>query len=309
MNKWPSLKQLHYLVTLHRVRHFGEAAKQCFVSQSTLSKGIQNLEDLFGCQFYEKKDKKSQPVFTAEGDLAVLYGQQLLEQSQEWIKTVQRSQHEPMQGTLSLGCIPTIAPFLLSGLIKKINQVYPQLKLLLREDTTDNLRYLLKIGELDAAIFAMPVPLEGLECHVAGTDAFKMIMSQSLNQALVEHLDYDHLPAESILLLEKEHCLTEHAMSACRLTDNSKINPFQARSLHTLVNMVANGLGVTFVPEMAIRAGLLEGLDLLVTDPPEGKAHRQIAMVWRATSTRKLALKKLLAIVTQLIHQTETHAV
>ncbi|MGO2406354.1 MAG: LysR family transcriptional regulator, partial [Vibrio litoralis] len=117
MTKWPSLKQLHYLVTLYETRHFSEAAERCFVSQSTLSKGIQNLESLIGCPLYEKKDKKSPLVFTLAGKQVVKQGRDLLAKSQDLLELGSLCQGNNMQGQLRVGCIPTIAPFLLGDLV------------------------------------------------------------------------------------------------------------------------------------------------------------------------------------------------
>lgn len=121
MNKWPSLKQLHYLVTLHETRHFGDAAERCFVSQSTLSKGIQNLEELIGCPLYEKKDKKSPLVFTHAGEQVVEHGRELLAKGQDLVELGRLCQGGDMQGQLKVGCIPTIAPFLLCNLVQEVN--------------------------------------------------------------------------------------------------------------------------------------------------------------------------------------------
>ena len=276
MTKWPNLKQLHYLITLHETRHFSEAAKKCFVSQSTLSKGIQNLEDLIGCPLYEKKDKKGPLVFTLAGEQVVKQGRELLAKGQDLVELGRQCQGGEMQGQLRVGCIPTIAPFLLCDLVQEVNQRFPLLNLLLREDTTNNLLAALRHGELDILILALPVELDGMESKIVGNDPFKMIISRHQANTIRTPIKYDDLPDESVFLLEKEHCLTEHAVSACQLTRKEKINPFSATSLHTLVQMVANGMGTTFIPQMAIDHGLIENQNLVVVDPPEQQAHRHI---------------------------------
>ncbi|WP_076585892.1 hydrogen peroxide-inducible genes activator [Vibrio ostreicida] len=301
MNKWPSLKQLHYLTTLHQTRHFSEAAEKCYVSQSTLSKGIQNLEELIGCPLYEKKDKKSPLVFTQVGELVVKQGRELLAKGQDLVELGRLCQGDEMEGQLRLGCIPTIAPFLLSNLVQKVNQRFPQLNLLLREDTTTNLLAALRHGELDVLILALPINIDGMESQIVGHDPFRMIISRHQADTIRTPIKYDDLPDESVFLLEKEHCLTEHAVSACQLTEKNKINPFSATSLHTLVQMVANGLGTTFIPQMAIDHGLIENQNLIVIDAPGKQAYRHIGLVWRPSSSRVDTINQLAKLVTELL--------
>ncbi|MEH0804734.1 hydrogen peroxide-inducible genes activator [Vibrio alginolyticus] len=301
MNKWPSLKQLHYLVTLHETRHFSDAAERCFVSQSTLSKGIQNLEELIGCPLYEKKDKKSPLVFTQTGEMVVKQGRELLAKGQDLVELGRMCQGDDMQGQLKVGCIPTIAPFLLCDLVQEVNYRFPQLNLLLREDTTTNLLQALRHGELDVLILALPVEIDRMESRVVGKDPFRMVISANQAQSVPVPIRYADLPDESVFLLEKEHCLTEHAVSACKLTDKEKINPFTATSLHTLVQMVANGLGTTFIPQMAIDHGLLHNQNLVVIDPPGKQAYREIGLVWRPSSSRTKTFNQLAEVVSELL--------
>ncbi|MCW8347565.1 hydrogen peroxide-inducible genes activator [Vibrio sp. ZSDZ65] len=301
MNKWPSLKQIHYLVTLSETRHFSEAAERCFVSQSTLSKGIQNLEELIGCPLYEKKDKKSPLVFTQAGEMVVKQGRELLAKGQDLIELGDFCQGDAMQGQIKLGCIPTIAPFLLCDLVQEVNARYPQLNLLLREDTTSNLLAALKHGELDVLILALPMEIGNMESCIVGQDPFKMVISRTQADRIQVPIKYDDLPDESVFLLENEHCLTEHAVSACKLTKKEKINPFSATSLHTLVQMVANGLGTTFIPQMAIEHGLLDNQNLIVIEPPGQQAHREIGLVWRPSSSRRESFMHLADVVSELL--------
>ncbi|CAH0532840.1 Hydrogen peroxide-inducible genes activator [Vibrio stylophorae] len=298
MNKWPSLKQLHYLVTLSETQHFGDAAQRCFVSQSTLSKGIQNLEEQLDCQLVEREGKGF--VFTSIGEQVVHRGRELLARSQDLMEFAGGS-GDPMQGQLRIGCIPTIAPFLLCDLVQQLNLSYPQLDVLLREDTTTNLLAALRSGQMDVLILALPVDIGGMHSRVVGEDPFKMIISSQQAKQFRVPIRYDDLPDESVFLLEREHCLTDHAVSACRLTSKEKINPFSATSLHTLVQMVANGLGTTFIPQMAIDHGILDNQNLMVIDPPGEAAYRKIGLVWRPTSSRQQAFELLADVVAELL--------
>ena len=298
MNKFPSLKQLNYLVTLYETRHFGEAAKKCFVSQSTLSSGVQNLEELLGCQLIERDNKSL--VFTSTGEDVVVRSRELLARSQDLME-LSNGSGDCMEGQLRVGCIPTIAPFLLCDLVQEVNRLHPNLNLLLREDTTTNLLAALRNGEMDVLILALPIEINGMHSKSVGRDAFKMAISRHQAERISVPLSYADLPDESVFLLEKEHCLTDHAVSACKLTTKEKINPFTATSLHTLVQMVANGLGTTFIPQMAIEHGLLDNQNLVVMDPPGQEAYREIGLVWRPTSSRVRTFNRLAEIVEGLL--------
>ncbi|HHQ4661645.1 TPA: hydrogen peroxide-inducible genes activator, partial [Aeromonas veronii] len=260
MQRWPSLKQLQYLVALDEHKNFNRAAKACHVSQSTLSTGIQTLEDMMNLQLVERDHKSF--IMTPVGMEIVERARNLLSDARDLMELGQH-QGGVMQGTVRLGCIPTIAPFLLSKLLKECSKTYPDLELLLREDTTSNLLKQLEQGQLDLLILALPIEIGGFHCKTVGQDPFHMVMPASMAAGLHTPFDYKELPNQSIFLLEREHCLTEHAVSACRLRDKSKINPFAATSLHTLVQMVEAGLGTTFLPQMAIDAGILTNSDLV----------------------------------------------
>ncbi|PSJ45537.1 hydrogen peroxide-inducible genes activator [Zobellella taiwanensis] len=298
MSRWPSLKQLTYLVALDEHQNFNRAAKACFVSQSTLSSGLQNLEGLLGGELIERDHKAF--VMTPLGRQVVARARELLAQTRDLMELVE-GQKGAMKGAIRLGCIPTIAPFLLSRLVQSCRDRYPDLDLLLREDTTSQLLAMLRSGELDLLLLALPTDTEGLRSRVIGQDPFVLVMHQEQAGDFAQPVDYRRLPDHSIFLLEQEHCLTEHAVSACRLTDRRKINPFAATSLHTLVQMVGAGLGSTFLPRMAIDAGILANTDILAMAPQGDKAYRDIGLVWRPTATRVETFYRLGDLVAELL--------
>ncbi|GAA5192308.1 hydrogen peroxide-inducible genes activator [Ferrimonas gelatinilytica] len=296
MSKLPSLKNLYYLVQLHREQNFNRAAKACHVSQSTLSSGIQNLEEQLGGQLIERDHKSF--MFTALGEEVVNRSRNLLASVQE-MTDLARSAGEPMSGTIRLGCIPTIAPFLLNRVVKVVGKEYPGLSLLLREDTTENLIAALGSGELDLLLLALPVDTSGFHSMSVGVDPFKLVAHR--DQPLLGEIEYEALPDESIFLLQREHCITGHAISACEMKNRTKINPFAATSLHTLVQMVDSKLGTTFLPQMAIDAGILNGTDLEVYQPPGEAPYREIGLVWRQTSSRLRTFRTLGQLIQTLL--------
>ncbi len=298
MQRWPSLKQLHYLVALDEHKNFNRAAKACHVSQSTLSTGIQNLEEMLNLQLVERDHKSF--IMTPIGIEMVERARNLLSDARDMMELGQ-NQGGVMQGIIRLGCIPTIAPFLLSRLVKACSQSYPELELLLREDTTANLLKQLEQGELDLLILALPIDVGGFHCKKVGSDPFKMVMRKEMAATLHTPFEYKELPDQSIFLLEREHCLTDHAVSACQLREKDKINPFAATSLHTLVEMVGAGLGTTFLPQMAIDAGILSNTDLVAVQPPGEQASREIGLVWRPSTTRVQTFYKLAELISPLV--------
>ena len=290
MKSLPSLKNLFYLVNLYRERNFNRAAKACFVSQSTLSTGIQNLEEQLGQQLIERDHKSF--MFTATGEQVVVRAQQLLTDVTDLMEYTHQ-QSEPMTGEIRVGCIPTIAPFLLGRLLQHCQQKYPKLELQVKEDTTEQLLLALESGKLDVLILALPVETGSFHTMKVGVDPFKMIMHRNFCNDVSLPIDYKDLPDHSIFLLQNEHCITGHAISACKMQDTAKVHPFSATSLHTLVQMVNSKLGATFLPQMAIDAGILNGTDLLVLAPPGEAPYRDIGIAWRQTSSRIKSFRML----------------
>ncbi|NRD72971.1 hydrogen peroxide-inducible genes activator [Shewanella sp. VB17] len=290
MKHLPSLKNLYYLVNLYQEQNFNRAAKVCHVSQSTLSSGIQNLEEQLGHQLIERDHKSF--IFTAIGEEVVLRSRKLLTDVDDLVDLV-KYQGEPMTGDIRLGCIPTIAPFLLSRVLKHCQDTYPNLTMFLKEDTTERLLDALGKGELDLLLLALPVDTSGYHSMKVGVDPFKLVLHRDLASRIMAPLDYQSLPDESIFLLQAEHCITGHAVSACQLVDSTKVNSFTATSLHTLVQMVNGKLGTTFLPQMAIDAGILNHTDLVVMQPPGETPYRDIGLVWRQTSSRILTFRTL----------------
>lgn len=285
MKRLPTLKQLHYLVTLFDYQHFGKAAKACFISQSTLSASIAELEALLEVQLLERDHKHF--IFTPLAKTFVERSRAVLESAQD-LADYAKNEGKLMQGVLRLGCIPTIAPFIMSELITTCHKTYPELKLLIREDTTDNLLNLLELGQIDLLILALPYPTKNLHTQVLCQDPFQLVLSPEWMDK-IKGVALDAWPDECIFLLEKEHCLRNHTLQACALKNSKKINPFFATSLHTLTQMVSMGLGVTFVPQLAIKKGILSGSNLIPI--PFGKAHREIGIAWRVTSNRQEAFR------------------
>lgn len=295
----PNLKHLHYLTVLHKEQHFLRAAEKCHVSQSTLSAAIQNLETAIGRQLLEREHKTF--VFTDFGEALVEKSQLLLAQTQEWTNFAQSS-GDWKSGTIKLGVIPTIAPFLFESLIRTMHEHLPNLQLKLLEDTTENLLDQLMDGELDLLILALPMKTAGCKQLVLGHDPFHLIAHKEKAKLLPANLDIDALPDNSIFLLQKEHCLTEHAVSACGLAHKSQVSSLTASSLHTLVSLVNSQMGYTFLPSMALSKGILDSTDVVAL-PCIDDATREIGLVWRNGTTRMQLFRHLAELLAPLLPQ------
>jgi LysR family hydrogen peroxide-inducible transcriptional activator len=299
MKRLPSVKQLQYVLALHEHQHFGRAAEACFVGQSTLSAAIANLEETMQTQLLERDHKTF--IFTSLGEDVVRQARHIIEQCEE-LTEFAKSQGKPMSGPFRLGCIPTIAPFVLSEIMTLCRERYPDLQLLLREDTTDNSLHALAEGRLDMVLLALPYETGAFHTEVLAQDAFKLVLHKDwLGRGFNQ--DISQWPDESIFLLEREHCLTGHAVKACELEDSRKVNPFFATSLHTLTQMVNNKLGVTFIPQMAVNSGLLDNTELITQLPTSGNAYRDIGVVWRPTSSKARSYRLMTSLINEVLQQ------
>ena len=295
--KWPNLKHLHYLVTLHQEQHFHRAANRCNVSQSTLSTAIQNLEEHFGSQLLEREHKTF--VFTSLGLDVVERSKLILQEAGELVEYAQNA-GDWQRGKLKLGVIPTIAPFLFEGLIGAFSSFLPEISLELQEDTTDNLLRQLADGELDLLVLALPMDTPGCKQMILGHDPFHLVAHQDLADELPEPLDLTSLPKKSIFLLQQEHCMTGHAVSACNLQHQDQVSSLAASSLYTLVQLANSKLGYTFLPELALNQKILQSTNLTAM-PAEDQAYREIGLVWRSGTTRMRLFRRIAEILAPLL--------
>lgn len=291
MSRQPTLKQLRYLCAVAEHQHFGHAARACHVSQSTLSAGIQELEDTLGVTLVERNNRNV---------LLTLLGQEIVDRAHAVLVDVDdmvalcAAAGEPFSGKMRLGVIPTIAPFLLPGLLARLRQAHPGFQLFIREDLSGPLVDALHNGELDILLLALPFPAEGVDVMPLFRDRF--LLASPAGHSLAERrgkLRTQDLRGEDLLLLEDGHCLREHALEACKLRDSQVSVPYQATSLSTIVQMVANGIGVTLLPEMAVHAGIVAGTDIVVQPFTHGDVTREIGLMWRKKTPRQREFRLL----------------
>jgi len=296
-----TIRQLQYLQAVMATHHFGKAAEQCFVTQSTLSSGIQELEQLLGVTLFERTKRKVIP--TMMGEQIAVQAQHILQLNEALVETCQSAQ-QPLTGTLRLGVIPTIGPYLLPWVLPEIRRLFPQLHLQLIEDQSEKLLDRLEMGQLDSAILALPYALRQFEHEVFWQEDFCVALPKQHPLATQRMISTQMLPRQELLLLEEGHCLTAHALSACQLDDLALKQTFQGTSLYTLLQMVAGGQGITFVPEMAIYSEQLNQKEISLVSLNEPSPHRKIGLVWRKSFMRKPDLILLSQHIRQIMHQT-----
>jgi LysR family hydrogen peroxide-inducible transcriptional activator len=229
---------------------------------------------------------RSGVILTPVGAEAVRRAEDVLARAEDLVEAA-REASKPLAGRFRLGVIPTIAPFLLPRGLPELKRRYPGLKLYLREDLTPRLIAALKAGSLDAAVIALPYDTSGLDCARVGDDEIMAAAPAAHPLARGARIDAHALSPHELILLEDGHCLRDHALSACRLEAPRGEDVFAATSLHTLVQMVSSGLGVSFVPEMAVKAGLTENAAIAVRPLDADAPKREIVVAWRSGSSRR----------------------
>lgn len=286
----PTLKQLQYLVALKIHGHFGRAAEACFVTQSTLSAGIKELESLIGVTLVERTRRVVR--FTPLGVRVAEKASRILRETEDLADMV-RASGRPLAGELRMGVIPTIAPFLLPTLLPRLRAQWPDLKLYLREETSQQACDALHRGQLDCVLLALPYACGEVEKAELFDDRFMIAFPPGPAENLPETVGSAAIDETRLLLLEDGHCLKDHALSACNRPELRAGAAILGTSLHTLVQMVDNGLGTTLVPEMAVAAGLLDGTRVVARRLDADHPSRRIALVWRKGSPREKEFRLL----------------
>jgi len=295
----PTIKQLQYLVALHQHGHFGKAADACFVTQSTLSAGLRELESLLGVTLVERTRRVVR--FTSLGRKVADKAVRVLRECEE-LADIARAEGQPLSGELRMGVIPTIAPFLLPAMLPRLRNQWPNLKLYLREDTSQAACDALHRGQLDCVLLAMPYACGDVDRAMLFDDhlfvAFPRGEAPPQPTIAASAIDENRL-----LLLEDGHCLKDHALSACNRPELRAGAAMMGTSLHTLVQMVDNGLGLTFIPAMAIEAGILEGTSVEHRPLESDQGMRQIALIWRRSSPREEEFELLAGTLRQIARE------
>lgn len=276
----PSLRQLSYLVTLSETLHFTEAARRSFVTQSTLSGGIMELERLLGGVLVER-DRQNVRL-TPLGEEVVARARVLLADAQDLMR-LSREMSEPLTGDLHLGIIPTIAPFMLTPLLEAVQQHLPKIKLYLHEIQSEQAIEQLEHGRLDMILLALPFDTRNL--RISEIQKEQLVVVAHKQDAQASHAkNISDLDLNRLVLLEEGHCLREHALSVCPVNDRKNEQRLKASSLPTLIEMVSSGLGYTLLPEISLKNDFIHTHPNVTTYKLDDAPNRTIALITRKST-------------------------
>jgi LysR family hydrogen peroxide-inducible transcriptional activator len=289
----PTIAQFEAFLAVARTLSFRQAAAETFTAQSALSAHVMRLEELLGVKLLERDRRRV--LLTAEGVKVQRYAQRVLDVLDELVGAT-RGEGNALAGALRVGLIPTVAPYLVPKLLPTVSQAHPKARLLLREDRTTRLVAMVQAAELDVLVLDIDADLGTLHSEFVFEDAFLLAVPAGhplANKREVALADLDDL---DLLLLEDGHCLSDRIRAICRQAQDDDGSDFRATSLGTLVHMVASGVGVTLLPEMAApEAKTIAGLRLLPFHAPA--PARRIGIAWRASDARVASFHHLAQLI------------
>jgi len=290
-----NLRDLRYLVAVADHRHFGRAAEACFVSQPTLSTQIKKLERELGVELIERNP--GHIVLTPAGEQVVARARVVLSEADDIVDIARRAR-DPEAGSLRIGLFPTLAPYLLPHVVPQLHARFPKLELLLVEEKTEIVHQRLRDGSLDVGVLALPIHDVQLHAEVLFDEDFVLAVPREHPLAVEGGpVDMSVLTGEHVLLLEEGHCLREQALAVCQMAGADERSGFRATSLETLRQMVAAGVGITLLPELAVQPPVPPSEDIVLLRFREPVPRRTIAMFWRRTSVYRDLLPEVADVI------------
>jgi LysR family hydrogen peroxide-inducible transcriptional activator len=289
-----TLTELRYIVAVARERHFGRAAEACFVSQPTLSVAVKKLEDELGVQLFERGP--GEMTVTPAGQRIVEQAQRVLEEAAR-IREIAAAGRDPLAGPLRLGAIYTIGPYLLPKLVPILRRAAPAMQLLIQENFTHRLAEMLKSGEVDVIVVALPFAEPGIETRAVYDEPFLVAVPRGHHWQGRKRISAEELTKESLLLLGEGHCFRDQVLELCHVTKARERSPIaramEGGSLETIRQMVAGGVGVTVLPATSVdgAAGSRDLIRILPFARPV--PTRRVALAWRRSFPRPEAIEAL----------------
>ena len=287
-----SIKQINYAIAVAETLHFKKAAEKCFVSPSTLSNAITEMESQLGIKLFERNNKKV--IITSLGAVIIEKAQNIKNEVDN-INKLSELNSEPLSNSISLGIIPTIGPFLLPMLLPKIKDDFPNLKLNIVEALTDVLLRKISSGEIEMAIMALPFETSGFNVNKFWKENFFWITKKDDPRAKKNSIKAKDLDLSELIMLEEGNCLKDHILNACKIKNTSKIT-FNASTLSTSIELVKGGIGTTLVPEMAVNKLIDSNPELTKIKLDEKGPHREIALISRQNYAGARDLEKLIQL-------------
>ncbi|MBK9387820.1 MAG: hydrogen peroxide-inducible genes activator [Planctomycetes bacterium] len=285
----PTITQLEYFVAVARRLSFRGAAEEVHATQPAISAQIQKLEAIWKVQLFERDRRRV--LLTPIGERLAEASKKLLAELDD-LSALTQATKATLQGSLRLGVIPTVAPYVLPRVFDALRDAHPDLALAVREGPTQLLLRMLREGELDLLLLAIDVDLGSVETLALFDDAFLAVLPKKHALARKREVSLEAFSAEDVLLLDEGHCLSLQAQDLCRRAGSSSRFDLRATSLVTLVQLVGAGQGVTLIPEMAQSdLGRTPGIALRAFAKPT--PSRRIGLAWRSGSPRAQAFRAL----------------
>ncbi len=291
-----TLTELKYVVAVAEERHFGRAAERCFVSQPSLSTAVRKLENELGAQIFERGH--GEILVTPVGERIIAQARRVLSEAAR-ITAIAEAGTDPLSGPLHLGVIHTVAPYLLPGLVAELRQLAPKMPLDIEENMTATLDQLLRSGQIDAAILALPYETPGIDLIPLYEEEFKVIVPKDHPWARRRTIDIDELDDENLLLLSIGHCFRDQVLAACREFSRPPGSGRQGNSLETIRSMVGSGIGISVMPATALTgphaSPLVRAIDFRAPRP-----SRRLVLATRQQFSRPAALQTVALAVRRL---------
>lgn len=278
-----TLRQLEFALAVAKYKHFKRAAEECNISQSALSLGIAELEKQLDTQIFERNNK--QVLITPIGEEILERAKRIFSEVNDLVTRAQTHQ-TPLAYPMTIGIIPTIAPFLLPKVLPALRQAFPAFQLSVVEEQTERLIEKVRYGVIDTAIIALPYPTDGLLTFEFWAEEFLAVFAKDDPHASLAKINAEALANSNLMLLGEGHCLTDHALSVCHLDKQKVKNSFSEASLHTLIQMALSGMGTTLVPQMASEQIRQQTPDVALIPLDEAAPHRRLAFITRLNYAR-----------------------
>lgn len=291
-----TLRQLEFALAVAKHKHFKRAAEECSISQSALSLGIAELEKQLDTQIFERNNK--QVLITPIGEQLLQRAQTVFSEIQDLI-TMAHSHQTPLAYPMTIGIIPTIAPYLLPKVLPALTDKYPTFEITVVEKQTERLLDLVRYGHIDTAIIALPYVVEGLHVFEFWAEDFFAVFPKGSDLARLDHITSSQLSKTNLLLLGEGHCLTDQVLSICSMSKEQIKSGFSDASLNTIIQMALAGMGTTLVPKIAIDQ--IAGDNVMVVPLAEKGPHRKLAFVTRLNYARVNDVKILSEIFSAVL--------
>ena len=291
-----TLRQLEFALAVAKHKHFKRAAEECSISQSALSLGIAELEKQLDTQIFERNNK--QVLITPIGEQLLQRAQTIFSEIQDLI-TMAHSHQTPLAYPMTIGIIPTIAPYLLPKVLPALTDKYPTFEMAVVEKQTERLLDLVRYGHIDTAIIALPYVVEGLHVFEFWAEDFFAVFPKGSDLARLDHITSSQLSKTNLLLLGEGHCLTDQVLSICSMSKEQIKSGFSDASLNTIIQMALAGMGTTLVPKIAIDQ--IAGDNVMVVPLAEKGPHRKLAFVTRLNYARVNDVKILSEIFSAVL--------